>query len=359
MQAWALQQALVRMGHEPVTIDRQPDTKTVRYRATRFAYRATMKAFGRIQGPIQPERYLPQITVNTREFIRRNIVTSPPLDSTEKLEQHFLSDSYDAVIVGSDQTWRPSYSPNIYNFFLDFLLKKNIKKIAYATSFGVDHWEFTKEQTKICSSLAKVFDFIGVRELSGIKLCEKYLGIQADLVVDPTLLLTETDYVKLLGMQNNTQPEAGLYTYFLDNTNEKQNLAEKLSVQLNIPLFKHQAACSLKNYDFGPIEKCIIPRVEDWLSGFQRAKFVLTDSFHGMIFSIIFDKPFLIIRNEDRGSTRFHSLLSQLGLSNRLVENPFQAVDGLLNTTAQKLQVQKIKNLNALSYLFLEKALNK
>lgn len=124
----------------------------------------------------------------------------PYIDSTSSLRKYFKKNRYDAVIVGSDQTWRPKYSPNIYDFYLDFISKdKRIKRIAYASSFGVDDWEYSAEETKKCAKLSKLFDGISVREQSGIDLCKDHLGVDSELALDPTLLLNKDDYVTLIG----------------------------------------------------------------------------------------------------------------------------------------------------------------
>jgi len=320
MQAWALQQVLKNMGHEPTTIDRQPDARNLAYRGLRTVYRAMRRVVGTGNGLVFPERTLPVVTQHMREFIRANISMSPMIDSTEKLRGHFISESYEAVIVGSDQTWRPAYSPNIYNFFLDFLPDRNIKKLAYASSFGVDCWEFSPEQTRKCATLARDFDFISVREVSGIKLCTDYLGVVADAVLDPTLLLTADDYRALMDSRyRSPQSGRGLYCYVLDKTPTKNAIVQRISQELGVPAYMHQAEESLTDWKGGPIERYIMPPVQEWLSGFERADFVVTDSFHGMVFSIIFEKPFLAIANSARGAARFQSLLSQLGLNNRLI----------------------------------------
>src|SRR5690606_19965537 len=126
---------------------------------------------------------------NTYSFIARHIVLSDKVASDLQLREHFRNNRYDAVIVGSDQTWRPRYSPNIYNYFLDFLRDENVRRIAYASSFGTDKWEYNDKQTDRCSKLAKEFDMISVREKSGVDLCIRHLGVEALAVLDPTLLL--------------------------------------------------------------------------------------------------------------------------------------------------------------------------
>ena len=105
---------------------------------------------------------------------------------------------FDAIVVGSDQVWRPKYfKDKIENAFLDFAKSWNIKRIAYAASFGTDEWEYAPKQTKRCGELLKLFDFVSVREMSGINLCATHFDLGAKLEPDPTMLLTTEDYMRL------------------------------------------------------------------------------------------------------------------------------------------------------------------
>ena len=242
--------------------------------------------------------------------------------STQQLKEHFNQENYDEVIVGSDQTWRPKYSPNIYNYFLDFLREKTILRIAYASSFGVDEWEFNKSQTKRCAQLVKKFDAISVREDSGVDLCRKYLGVEAQFVLDPTLLLDSLDYEKLIGSDRIKDKKEGIYTYFLDITNEKKMLARQASRETGEPIFSCLTKSGLTENFIENVSEHVIPDPRDWLAGFVNAKYVLTDSFHGVVFSLIFNKPFIAVENRERGSARFKSLFKEFGInSNFLYEN--------------------------------------
>ncbi|MGV0953523.1 MAG: polysaccharide pyruvyl transferase family protein [Fluviibacter sp.] len=193
IQAWALQQVLKNLGHEPTTIDRRADgnvpeaefiacqlgAKGTVMQVMRFGVSILRKIIRVFVSPISQDLDLQYIMKCTPVFIDQNLRMSEPLDSTTNLKFHFELSDYDVVIVGSDQTWRPKYSPNIDNFFLDFLSGKKIKRIAYGSSFGVDEWEFTEDQTARCALLAQQFDAISVREVSGVDLCNKYLGVEA------------------------------------------------------------------------------------------------------------------------------------------------------------------------------------
>tara|TARA_Y100000296_G_scaffold82144_1_gene110786 strand:- start:2335 stop:3483 length:1149 start_codon:yes stop_codon:yes gene_type:complete len=321
MQAWALQQVLKGAGHEPVTIDRRSDAKGLIYNAARLSYRTLQKMLGKRQAPVNFERYLPYIQKNTQAFIAQHLSMSELLDSTAKLKAHFEREDYDAVIVGSDQTWRPRYSPNIENYFLDFLQGCEMARISYASSFGVDCWEFNKAQTKRCAKLAKLFDAISVREDSGIELCRIHLGVDAEHVLDPTMLMDRGDYEQLIGLQRLRKQHEGMFVYFLDGTFEKNYLADKLGEEIGESVFGYGSDILDDNYALIDMGRNVMPDPRDWLAGFANSKFVLTDSFHGVIFSILFNKSFLVVDNKARGSARMDSLLRSFSVSERLLEH--------------------------------------
>jgi hypothetical protein len=181
---------------------------------------------------------------------------------------------FDAYIVGSDQVWRPKYAPELKNHFLGFAGNSaEIRKIAYAASFGVDKWEFSGSQTKNCSMLLKQFNAVSVREDTGIALCKDYLGVSATQTLDPTLLLSREDYaeltdkVKLPGFQHK------LVIYVLDMSEEKKKILKKVNDILKIDSASIMPEAVFR--DAGPtkVKSCIFPPVENWIRGFYGCLF--------------------------------------------------------------------------------------
>jgi len=312
LQAYALQSVLEGLGHEVWVEDRRSNKLTFCARILRDL----KKKIGAILGHYYPTKQeIGIIREHITAFVEEQIHTTIPIYSINKTD--LLEYGFDAYVVGSDQVWRPCYSFGIENYFLDFCRGLNVKRVAYAASFGVDNWEFTPEQTKVCAELLKLFDGVSVREESAINLCEKYFKIKPSRVLDPTLLLDKSVYEKIAVTGENIGD--GILTYILDYTQEKKDIIDYLTGILKMPTF---SVLSRKNiYKDGPsaIKDCILPSVATWLRAFMSAKFVITDSFHGTVFSIIFNKPFICIGNFKRGNTRFESLLSIFSLENRYV----------------------------------------
>jgi hypothetical protein len=226
----------------------------------------------------------------------------------------------DLLVVGSDQVWRAAYVDPISYMFGD-VIDDSVKRISYAASFGTDDLsEYTQSQIERTSELAKKFSAISVREASGVDIVKRYWNIEAHQHVDPTLLLSTSDYSRLID-DGNTEPLRGsLFVYVLDQSeknvqivNEVENLTATKQFNL-IPKEYKSFLAFMKNR-----KAYLMPKVEQWLRGFRDADYVVTDSFHGTVFSIIFNKPFISIGNKGRGIARFSSILKLFGLEDRLV----------------------------------------
>lgn len=323
LQAYALQKVLKDMGHEVWTVDIQIKNsfifiiKDVLVRTIRkhFLKQNIDTIFPNKPGNKEKE----VIEKYTRRFIAENIDTTERIYSVKQIKK-IRKYNFDAYIVGSDQVWRPQYSPGIPTFFLDFLKpEEKVKRIAYAASFGVDYWEFKPQLTKKCKKLVQRFNVISVREESAIKLCKEYLNIPAIQLVDPTLLLEKEDYVDLLRSEILPVKKNSLALYILDPSIDKQNIILKINAHLKLKINPIMADKPYSKAIKSDLEKCVFPPVSQWLKGFNDAEFVITDSFHGTVFAIIFNKPFITLANRSRGMTRFTSLLKTFNLEHRII----------------------------------------
>lgn len=327
LQNYALQQALKKLGHEPVTIDYKKDlglTIKIKSFAKRFIAHYIFRKNIKVKGwPSTSESAI--IEQYTRGFVEKYINTTDRIKISELAK---YNNSFDAIIVGSDQVWRPRYLGKYINEMFLNSFPNSIPKIAYAASFGVDYWEFTDEQTRICKELAQHFKAISVREASGVSLCKKHLNVDAVHVLDPTMLLNKEDYIKLIEQEKTPSPGKGIMTYVLDKSPEKDAIVQAVSQQLGLPTFSVMPKSSFANST--RIEDCIYPSVTSWLRGFLDADFVVTDSFHGTVFAIIFNKPFISIGNRNRGLDRFLSLLEEFQLNERLIFDRNELKDELL-----------------------------
>lgn len=333
LQAYALQHVLLSMGHEVKIIRRDP-----KYLSTRFPnnllldIKYYLRKLLRKKSCARSARQIRYISSQTYRFINKYINITESLYTETQLRKYIAKNPYDVYVVGSDQVWRPAMSPNIYNFFLDFVTYDKARRVAYAASFGVDNWEFSEEQTQICSQLAKMFDAISVREESGVDLCEKYLGVNATHVLDPTLLLSEEEYTSLVIAENEPKLNGDLFCYVLDITKETMACIDMIKASMGYSDYYCMPDYNDASYNIAKYRHlCVYPPVTQWIRSFMDAKMVFTDSFHGTVFSIIFNKPFWVIGNKKRGLSRIESLLEQFGLQDRFI-----TIDDVSNTEWSK-----------------------
>ena len=352
LQAYALQEVLRRMGHETVLLDSSPYRQIHWIKFPFSIIKRTIKKY------IKGERILvfyehfhnrtyPIVSQYTSMFINRYI--SRIEADAKKLKEH----DYDAIIVGSDQIWRPQYSPKS---FLDFAYNWQIVRIAYAASFGTDAWEYTKKQTKRCRILVKRFHKISVRESSGVKLCQEHLGVEAVHVLDPTMLLTKEDYVRLIDKSSipTVSCQNTLLCYILDMTTEKKALIDIVAEKEKLrPYYVNSRIDDL----YAPLQERIQHPVEQWLRGFHEADFIVTDSFHACVFSILFNKPFIVYGNKARGMERFISLLKSFQLEDRLICSLQDISERLSQPILWERVNAKLSVLRELSMEFLTQAL--
>lgn len=362
LQAYALQTVLQKMGHEVCIVNlpiRREDRKLVwktylkRFAANCLFRRKPLRAW-----PDSGERAI--MCRHTGRFVNRymHVVPCKAIPELPELTEHEQIEGY---VVGSDQVWRPGYSPDIAAYFLDFVQANTVRKVAYAASFGVDSWEFPPELTARCAPLAQGFHALSVREDSAVELCKRYLGAEALHVVDPTLLLEREVYEALLPpiAAGSGNGEAQLMAYVLDKNAAKAGWIRRIAESKKLDV--NSVGAEARFWDVGKkgVERCVAPPVETWLAGFKNAAYVVTDSFHGTVFSILFRKPFVCIVNRSRGATRFTSLLTALGLRDRMVEG--DALGGDCSLLDKPIDYDAIEALlkqeRSKAFAFLERAL--
>lgn len=343
LQAFALQKYLKDQGHDVETLDRRAPEQPLQA-AREYCINTAKFLLGRI-GTVPTSDKLGMMYQQLEAFRDRNLTLSPRITSEQALRDYYRSLPFDAFVVGSDQVWRPRYSPALSNYFLDFLddIDRPARRLSYAASFGVDEWEFTPEATARCRELLARFDAVSVREESGVALCEQYLGRSAEYVPDPTFLLERADYETLIGSHSGPDNRGQVLSYVLDTQPSKQQIVTRVVDSLGSKSFTVKPQKSLMEVRRANFDECRYPGVDTWLQGFRDASFVVTDSFHGTVFSILFNKPFIAVGNRTRGLSRFHSLLSQFGLQERLVENADDITPERLQTDIAWESVNRIR----------------
>lgn len=280
---------------------------------------------------------------NILDFVKNNFKLTKYLNDNYET----LNNNANIFITGSDQVFRGQYIKNhMEQFLLDFV-KPDAKKIAFSASFGEDKEQFLKENTPdviehMKSSLSS-FDFISVREKSGVQICKDLFGLDAEWIIDPVFILDKSKYDDL--MKDATKDFSGkIVSYVLDTNDDYKKAYKNLSEKYN------KKVVEIANSNLS---------VENWLSAIKNCELLVTDSFHGMCFAIIFNKPFICVANKERGKTRFDSICEMLNIDNQYIDNINEIYDKDCifqydkDTVNKRIEEEKDKGLK-----FLEKALN-
>lgn len=302
LQAYALLSKLKELGHDAYIIDRRMIYKGIlRKLYHKFSYEhffSWRKFWKYTDTFLKPK---------TRAYM-----------SHDDLVTNFKNENFDAVIVGSDQVWR--WKLIGLNYFLDFITDHKTKRYSYAASFGLDEWHGTEDDRETISALLKQFNRISVREETGIKICQDTFKVDAKLVLDPTLLHTTEFYEQTLLKNYKCQPSGKVVSYILGKNKKPQvveiaNWAKSINLKHN-ELFwttiEHPSLIGKSTFHLTHVTPI------EWLNEIRNAEYVITNSFHATVFSILFQKQFVVLAHEGGGNNRIETLFNSLGFSNRI-----------------------------------------
>lgn len=295
LQGYALQQVLRNLGYDSEIINRE--------------WGSFERSYGFI-GKIK------KIYLKTPFDDFRNLYL--PLSKSIKKQDDLVAmgNAYDTIIVGSDQVWNLDCIKEMgFFYYLDWV-PDTVNKITYAVSFGKDSFDVPKDCIDCVRKLIRRFSRISIRENSGVEICNEVFRVPAINLVDPTLLLDKADYERI--MPCFAKSDKYICQFLLDADARKSELICSIGKLESLPILDNYPP--KLNYIQRFLGKKRFYSVGQWLRNIKEAAYVITDSFHGMVFSIIFKKQFVVINNKKRGSTRFVSLLRKLNLLDRLVD---------------------------------------
>jgi polysaccharide pyruvyl transferase WcaK-like protein len=309
LQAYALQTFLSERGHLVEVVDYRP-----------LANMPIFKKFfsKKLTGCINKWEMVYKCSLF--ESFRKDYLNRTPAVFHVIKDLDSIADRFDILITGSDQVWNPQWLSEIEGlfdfYFLSFAGQKT-KRISYAASFGHSEKETMNEQwQKIISEKLKGFNAISVRELSGVDLVRQLCGrTDAEQVVDPTLLLDSLKYEKIAS--KNSKKRKYLFCYMLHGLDkDAEEIRKKIAEQFDLTVLKCDANKTGLHFGYN------LPSPVDWLRYIRNASFMVTNSFHGVVFCLLFHIPFVAIMiNGQIGSMncRIIELLNTVGLANRIV----------------------------------------
>lgn len=275
---------------------------------------------------------------------------------------HILNDHCKTFISGSDQLFNPTlweYSGPQY--FLNYVSANN-NIVSYASSFGNGFVDNKNLKVQMAYWLNR-FNAISVRENYGRDICKSVFGLNAELVMDPVFLCDTEAYKRQADKSGLKKEYNYLLNFILDPNEEKRKLILTISEKLNLPYINMLNAMdydrNAKILNLENTKKNI--DIEEWLFYYMNSDFVITDSFHGTCFAIIFRKNFISLANYQRGEKRFISLLQEVGLMDRLVYdvNEIYTRPELFETIDYEKVYERINPKIKASYEWLENAIKK
>lgn len=326
LQRYALIRVLEGMGHEVVHVDLE----------SYFYLKWHVKPYSYAKRFIQKYLLKRNVHVCLEEYINKQnekknkyakVFYESYINHTERVTKkeeiiRIVNKGFDVVIVGSDQVWRESMTKQIGidSYFLSVVRSNSIKRIAYAVSMGVENISFSPKNLSKLGRLYSNFDAVSVREQYAIERLKKYgwTNPKAKWVLDPTFLLESIDYNKLVDISGIIKSEKEYaFCYILDKPKDFDDRITDICKRWRTYYYIQTLS------DIRPIE--------EWIANIMNAKVVVTDSYHGCVFSIIFKRPFVFLGNERRGNARLQSLFNMLSIDESETEKiDYTKVDAVL-----------------------------
>lgn len=336
LQTYSLQEYLKALGHDVKIINYVPVKKSLK---NCFQYRNPKNIIKQLKELKKEQSFIP--------FRKKWLQLTKQYNTLEELQND--SPNLDVYICGSDQVWNPYFLAKgekkiTPSYFLPFG-GSDVKRISYAVSMGVT--EYPEELKKVILPLIKKFNYLGVRENTGKQILEDMDFKDVSLVPDPTILLTEERLTKLI--PSSAKRNSDIFFYILQ---ENQNTIKK-TLQFSKDTLKLKVASNLSE----PFMS-----IENWLLNLRNTQFVVTNSFHGVIFSILFKKPFVVVPIENRlkgMNDRIITLLSNFNLESRILDvYDEDKVKILFKTPIDWEKIEEIRDeMKDIAYKFLTTSL--
>lgn len=266
-----------------------------------------------------PVRYTIPEDCIAMQFITKNCDCTKQVNVLD-LQQY--NDLCDTFIVGGDQMWSFYIQMVREDNFLSFVDSNKIK-LSYSTSFGPANFNPPKQFVDMAKPLLKEFDAISVREDYAVKLASEIYNVKAEQVIDAVFLLEKSDFVKVSADASYDFPKKFLFAFILNPTKDKRRQVECIANKLGLDIVcAPDAAVGYHKIFFEIFSglKVINPlNVSNFLKAYEKASYIVTDSFHGTCFSYIYKKNFSVYFNYQRGADRFVALMKILELNNRRI----------------------------------------
>lgn len=343
LQNYASQQVLISMGHAPITIN-PINEKKYKYFIKKNIKKSIIRLskclnfnnikINQLNRTERFEKFTNKYAPNEEIFIKNN----------KNLEK--LCENFDYFITGSDQVWNYNFRPILAIDFLQFVPQQ--KRISYAASFGVS--EIPKEYQEKYIEYLNDMNCLSVREHAGQKIIKDLTGREAEVLIDPTMMLNKNEWLELASKPKCTPKKKYLLTYVLGTqTEEFKIFVNQLAKEKGLEIL------NLLN----PYDKdihCVDPG--EFIYLINHAEVMITDSFHGAVFSILMETPFVVFERQDSNismNSRIDTLVTTFKMESRLSSN-IKSIEDVYNFDFthidEILEVERNKGIDYLKKAF-------
>ena len=322
LQAYALYSAISEQGYEVEIIDyRKKQEETKWQRLVRHIKTVSVKDII-VYFYVKKERKRCSVISEERKkqrkeyenFIANNINMSMVITNHDELKKY--AKKFDAIVCGSDQIWNPYYWGKDSAYYASFVEPQ--KRISYAASIGTT--EVDDKNMNVIGNYIGQMKFVSVREESASEMLKSKCGVDATVVVDPTFMMS-SDWWNEYASEERVLDGKYILTFFFDNGTKCRDFAKKLSEKHNMPIINIPET-SMDLTGNNTIFPCLSPK--GFASLFRNAEYVITQSFHGVVLSIIFRRKFFVLDRETNYNvsgliSRINDMLHRFGLEKRII----------------------------------------
>lgn len=297
LQAYALKKICDKFGADTSVIDYAPKYIDNQYDYFKFTgdSRKILLRIYNIRGNFAKQKLF--------EEFKENFMNLEPFETKEK---------FDIILYGSDQIWNPNIKKGFDKVYFGYHEIPVTRNVSYAASIGKSH--FNTDELKQFTAISRRLDDISVREETARKVLQPVVNKSIEVVLDPTLLLSANEWSDISVEPKVRQPY--ILVYQVTMLPQTMKIAKNLSKRLNLPIVEITYN-KTKLYYSHKVLNNVGPR--DFIGLFKNASYIITSSFHGTVFSIIFRKSFYTVVHDAHGS-RMRDLLDKIGLGDRIVE---------------------------------------
>ncbi len=370
LQAFATVEMLRKLNAEPVLLNLNGLWKAFRIKKTKFYLSSgdllfLIQSKGRMYYSKIYERFnlsygrkMSSRRMKFNDFIQTQLILTEEISELQEAAE--LLEEYDVLLLGSDQIWLPSsVVTDIYT--LNFARDKQVIKIAYAPSFGIN-----KIPEKYINKYQEMFnniDHISVREESGKKIVEDIADIDCPVVADPVLMLDRSEWEQYLSYKRNNEQEY-IFIYLIGNNRWQREWIKKYAVMCNMRTVALIHLDEYISYDRKYFDQVLLDESPiDFFNWIRNAELVFTDSYHCMLFSLIENKNVWCFRRFDDAkkistNSRLYTILQKLQIEERLLNRESRVEDCLLKDIDFIDVNKRISGMQQKSWDFLRMAIN-